>query len=93
VYLGANTFINQSKVRQLGNGAVVAAGAVVLEDVPPYAVVAGVPAKIKKFRFTPEQIALLEQVRWWDWGPETMAANQDCFLDPGLFFHRFGGGA
>lgn len=40
----------------IGNGAVVAAGAVVTKDVPPYAIVGGVPAKIIKYRFTPDQI-------------------------------------
>lgn len=51
----------------IGRGAVVAAGAVVKEDVPPYAMVAGVPAKIVRQRFTKEQIVEHERVinhRW-----------------------------
>lgn len=40
----------------VGRGAVVAAGALVVKDVPPYAIVGGVPAKVLKYRFTPEQI-------------------------------------
>jgi acetyltransferase-like isoleucine patch superfamily enzyme len=44
----------------VGRGAVVAAGSVVTEDVPPYAIVGGVPAKIIRMRFTPEQIAMHE---------------------------------
>ena len=43
----------------IGQGAVVAAGAVVTKDVPPYAIVGGVPAKIIKYRFSPEVIEQL----------------------------------
>ncbi len=50
----------------VGNGAVVAANSVVTKDVPPYAIVAGIPAKIIKFRFSEEIIQGLLEVRWWD---------------------------
>lgn len=43
----------------IGQGAVVAAGAVVTKDVPPYAIVGGVPAKVIKYRFSPEVIEQL----------------------------------
>ncbi|WP_296583837.1 chloramphenicol acetyltransferase [Xanthobacter sp.] len=53
--------------RSIGTGAVVAAGAVVSKDVPAYAVLAGVPARIVKWRF-PEDIATrLQALGWWDW--------------------------
>lgn len=53
--------------RSIGTGAVVAAGAVVSKDVPAYAIVAGVPARIVKWRF-PEEIATrLQALGWWDW--------------------------
>lgn len=51
----------------IGNGAVVGAKAVVTKDVPPYAIVAGNPARIVKFRFTPRQINRLLAIAWWDW--------------------------
>jgi acetyltransferase-like isoleucine patch superfamily enzyme len=54
----------------IGDGAVIAANAVVTKDVPPYAIVAGSPAKIIKYRFTPEIIELLSQLRWWKWPVE-----------------------
>ena len=49
----------------IGDGAVIAAGAVVTKDVPPYAVVGGVPAKVIKYRFSPEVIEALEKLQWW----------------------------
>lgn len=47
-------------------GAIVAAGAVVTSDVPPYAIVAGVPARVVKYRFSPEVIDELLESRWWE---------------------------
>ncbi len=51
----------------VGDGAIVAAGAIVTKDVPAYAVVGGNPAKVLRYRFTPEQIEALLGIRWWDW--------------------------
>ena len=61
----------------IGDGAIVGANAVVTKDVPPYAVMAGVPAKIIKYRFSPEIIEKLLQLKWWELDDETIS---DCRL-------------
>lgn len=58
---------------KIGDGAVVGARAVVTRDVPPYAIVAGNPARIVKYRFTPELIGMLLDIQWWNWRPERIA--------------------
>lgn len=54
----------------IGNGSVVASRSVVTKDVPPYSIVGGVPAKVIKFRFDKEIIAILESSKWWDFSDE-----------------------
>lgn len=80
VWLGANSTILSGIT--IGNGAVVAAGAVVTKSVPPYAIVGGVPARVIKFRFPPEIINSLLQVAWWDWHPQKLRENMAWFYLP-----------
>ncbi|MCL1862090.1 MAG: CatB-related O-acetyltransferase [Defluviitaleaceae bacterium] len=90
VYIGAHAFINASKVTSIGDGAIIGTGAVVLEDVPPYAVVTGVPAKIKRYRFPPDMIKILLRVKWWDWSIDEINKNADALMSPEIFKERFG---
>ena len=60
----------------IGNGAIIAARAVVTKDVPPYTIVGGVPARLIKKRFDEEVIRELETLKWWDWSAEKI---QQCF--------------
>jgi len=63
VWVGANASILRG--RHVGTGAIVGAGTVVNKDVPPYAVVAGNPARIVRYRFEPPIIESLLRTRWW----------------------------
>lgn len=63
----------------IGDGAVIAMGALVTHDVPPYAIVAGVPAKIIKYRFTEEERETLLRIRWWDKPIEWIKENVNAF--------------
>lgn len=65
VWIGLNATI-MSGVK-IGDGAVIACNSHVVKDVPPYAIVGGNPAKIIKYRFSPEQISKLLEISWWNW--------------------------
>jgi len=65
----------------IGDGAVIASGAVVTKDVPPYAVVAGVPAKILRYRFDDETINELEKSEWWNKDEDWIRKNISLFND------------
>lgn len=73
----------------IGNGAVVAAGAIVTKDVAPYTVVAGVPAKPVSKRFPKHIWQALEAIGWWDWDHETLKERLDDFFDIRKFIHLY----
>jgi virginiamycin A acetyltransferase len=66
----------------IGDGAVVGANSVVLEEVPPYAVVAGSPAKVLRYRFDEDMVKRLMALKWWEWDQERILRNRELFLDP-----------
>lgn len=76
VWIGHNVTITNGA--NIGNGVIVAAGSVITKDIPDYAVVAGVPAKILRYRYTPEQISELNKIAWWDWTDEKI---RECYND------------
>lgn len=71
----------------IGDGAAIAARAVVTKDVPPYAIVAGNPAQIVRYRFDPQTIERLLRIRWWDWPNSRIRAAMPLMLssDIGAF--------
>lgn len=88
VWLGRNVLITNSA--NIGNGVIAGAGAVITRDVPDYAVVAGIPARIIRYRYTQEEIAALNRIAWWDWPDEKIRENYDDFyLDVKSFIHKY----
>lgn len=64
---------------RIGDGAIVAAGAIVTKDVPPYAIVGGIPARIIKYRFNNEDISYLMKIKWWDKNEEWIVEHAQYF--------------
>lgn len=79
VWVGENVIIIGGI--SIGDGAIIAAGAVVSKDVPPYSIVGGVPAKIIKYRFEKEEIEFLLKFKWWDLDNEIVKNNFLLFHD------------
>lgn len=77
VWIGHNASVMPGV--QVGNGAVIATGAVVTKDVEPYTIVAGVPAKPIRRRFSAEIVERLEATAWWDWPHEVLGERLEDF--------------
>lgn len=80
VWIGANAVILSGV--SIGTGAIIAAGAVVVADVPEFAVVGGAPAKVISMRFSEAQIGRLKQLDWYRWSIREIIANRAFFSSP-----------
>jgi len=58
---------------EIGDGAVIGARAVVAKDVPPYAIVTGNPARVRRYRFDENTIRILLKIEWWNWEDERIS--------------------
>lgn len=68
VWLGMEAMIMPGV--KIGHGSVVAARSVVTKDIPPYTIVGGNPARVIRKRFSDDEIAMLLEMKWWDWSEE-----------------------
>lgn len=82
VWIGEGAFIRQGV--EIGDGAAIAARAVVTRDVPPYAIVAGTPAKILRYRFEPAIIAELMNLQWWRYGVSALEGVDFTDIDAAI---------
>jgi len=87
VLVGANAIILAGV--KVGDGAVIGAGSVVTKDVPPYAIVAGNPAKVIKYRFNNEQIDKLLKIKWWDIDIKILSKKIDAMTNIDKFIKEF----
>lgn len=77
----------------IGDGAVVGAYSVLSKDVEPYAVVAGHPAKVHRYRFSAEEISALLHIAWWNWPDEVIIERLEDIVnhDIDAFVRRYAG--
>lgn len=78
-WIGENVFLVGGIT--VNDGAVVLAGAVVTKDVPAYAIVGGIPAKIIKYRYDEESVIFLRQFQWWNRSPKWLKENIEAMND------------
>ena len=82
VWVGARCIVLSGVT--IGNGAVIGAGSIVTRDIPPYAVAAGNPARVIRYRFTPDVIERLQSLTWWDWSDDLIRDRIELLTTMGI---------
>ena len=83
VWIGTNVIVPGGI--SIGTGAIIAAGAVVTKDVPPYALVGGNPARIIRYRFSEDEIEALLKSEWWNWPIDEIRKQVNIFSNISQF--------
>ena len=86
VWIGARAVIIGGV--NIGTGAIIATGAVVTKDVPPYAIVGGVPARILRYRFEPKVCEALIRSEWWSFKRDELSLLAPFFPYPEQFINK-----
>ena len=73
---------------KIGDGVVIGSGSVVTKDIPPYAIVAGVPAKIIRYRFSNEMINNLLESHWWELKDDELSCVAPYIKEPRIFLEK-----
>lgn len=90
VWIGYGTTILSGV--HIGDGAVISAGSLIVENVPPYAIVGGVPGKIIRMRFPGKEVEQLTQIAWWYWDDDAIVKATTLLSSGELdsFINKFG---
>lgn len=92
IVIGSDVWIGRNAILfggiTIGHGAIIGAFSVLAKDIPPFAVVVGNPAIIKRYRFTEEQTAKLLKISWWEWNDEKIEENKEDFIDINKFLEK-----
>jgi acetyltransferase-like isoleucine patch superfamily enzyme len=83
VWVGEGVFIRRGV--EIGDGAIIGARSVVTRDVPPYAIVAGAPARLIRYRFEPDVIEELLRLQWWRYGLSALEGVDFTDIDMALW--------
>jgi len=87
VFIGMNVCVLDGVT--IHDGAMIGAGAVVIKDIPPYAIAVGVPAKVVKYRFDEKTIQKLLKIKWWNWDEDKLKEVEKYCFDIETFVNKY----